>query len=456
LKVAFVGTTRIWPLNENLGLPIIPWLASQIPSHLAGYSGHERGIFIPIAAVACGARIVEKHITFDPLQNGPDHKASLTPQEFKDMVSNIRDLEKALNPRKIVNQSEKLAKEVFAKSAIAVRDLPAGTKLATTDFQLKSPGKGLFPHEIPSYIGGELKRFVPKDGCISKFDFEQELKIQDWKLPSFSRAWGVKCRLHDYDQYIQCKPKTIEFHMTNEDLLIDFKGLNKDTQLVVHAPEFSDKQLVDLCSPDPAVVAMSLDIFQRTIAFTLKLAKQFPLKKPKIVAHLGGMSLNLLENPFEEMMSRATDNFKKIKLNPSDVDFLPECLPSNPAYFGGYWHQYGFMRAEDMKQFCDYFNLKMCFDTSHAALYCHQYELPLEDYVRTIKPYVSHLHIADAEGLYGEGLQVGEGKIAFDPVFELLKDTSFTWVPEPWSGHLYNGQGFYVSLRRLGQWNEKL
>ena len=440
----------------DLGLPLIPWLANLHTARVTGYSGHEPGIFIPIAAVAYGARIVEKHITLDPLQQGPDHKASLTPKEFKEMVANIRDLQKAMAKEKTVSQSERLAKEVFAKSTIAVKDLAAGTKLSAHDFQFKSPGKGLFPHEVADYLGSELKRFVPKDGYISKFDFQEEMKIKDWTIPAFSRDWGVKCRFHDYDEYMQCRPKVIEFHTTQEDFAIDFKGASADTQLIIHAPEFSAKQLIDLCSSDPAVAALSVNVLQKTIDYTLDLAKRFPKKKPKIVAHLGGMSQSLLENPFAEMLSRAVDNFKKLRFNASDVDFLPECLPSNPAYFGGYWHQYGFMRAEDMTAFCQQFGLKMCFDTSHAAMYCNDYGKELTDYTRTIKPYISHLHISDAKGSHSEGLQIGEGAVAFADIFTLLKDITFTWVPEPWSGHLYKGQGFYTSLRKLGQWAEML
>jgi sialic acid synthase SpsE/endonuclease IV len=441
---------------EDLGLPVLSWLKGLAPSHVVGYSGHERGIFVPIAAVAYGARVIEKHITLDPSQKGPDHKASLTPGDFKTLVSNIRDIQKAIEPRKQVNQAEILAREVFAKSAIALKDLPAGTALQRSHFQFKSPGKGLFPHEVDTYIGRELKRPIATDMPISKFDFQDDLEIHEWKLPKFTREWGVKCRVHDYEQYVQCRPPLIEFHMTYDDLAKDIAKVNKDVRLVVHAPEFCNKQLLDICTDNASVVDMTLDVLQKTVDYTRRLAVRFPSKKPKIVAHLGGMSLNKLDNPFDVMLERAIRNFEKLKINPGEMDFLPECLPSNPAYFGGYWHQYGFMRAEDMKSFCDHFGLKMCFDTSHAAIYCHQYGIDLLDYARTIKPIVSHVHIADSKGLYGEGLQIGEGDVPFGKLFALLKDIDFTWVPEPWSGHLHKGQGFYTSLQKLGEWSGSL
>ena len=115
---------------------------------LVGYSGHERGTFIPVAAATLGARIVEKHITFDRTQTGPDHKASMEPNEFKEMVNHLRSLQLALGKDKVVNQAEKLAKETFAKSAYAKYDLEPGHILSEEDIYFTSPGKGLHLHEI--------------------------------------------------------------------------------------------------------------------------------------------------------------------------------------------------------------------------------------------------------------------------------------------------------------------
>ena len=129
-------------------------------SGVIGYSGHERGTFIPIAAVTMGCKIIEKHITFDKTQKGPDHKASMLPDEWKEMVSNIRMLEKALGNTKSVNQAEIQNKEAFAKSAVPIRDLPIGHVLIKSDVVFKSPGKGIFAHQIGEYFGKVLKNNV--------------------------------------------------------------------------------------------------------------------------------------------------------------------------------------------------------------------------------------------------------------------------------------------------------
>ena len=179
----------------------------------------------------------------------------------------------------------------------------------------------------------------------------------------------------------------------------------------------------------------------------LKISKNWPKAKPKLVVHLGGMSLNKIENNSnEKMIDRAIENFKKVKYSSDDIEIIPENLPSRPWYLGGEWFQYGFAPAEDMIKFCDYFNLKMTYDICHAALHCNESNKELLEYTKKIKNYISHLHISDAIGISAEGVQVGEGDIDFPPIFETLKDIDYTWVTEIWSGHLHEGCGTYKAM----------
>ena len=73
-----------------------------------------------------------------------------------------------------------------------------------------------------------------------------------------------------------------------------------------------------------------------------------------------------------------------------------------------------------MITFCDYFNLKMTYDICHAKLYCNDYGIDLIDYTKSIKNYISHLHISDARGVNAEGLQIGAGEIDFKSVFNII------------------------------------
>lgn len=113
-----------------------------------GYSGHERGYHVAIAAVARGARIIEKHITLDRDMEGSDHKVSLLPAEFRIMMQGIREVEASLGKGKerILTQGEMMNREILAKSLIAACEIPAGTVITETMINIKSPGKGLQPN----------------------------------------------------------------------------------------------------------------------------------------------------------------------------------------------------------------------------------------------------------------------------------------------------------------------
>ena len=416
-----------------------------------GYSGHERGTFIPIAAAAKGASIIEKHITFDRHARGPDHKASMYPNEFKEMVDNLRSLQLALGSNKEVNQAETLAKEMFAKSAVAIVDLEKGHNLSIEDVIFMSPGKGLFEHEIDDFLGRPLDREVKKGSYIAKEDFYETTVVKNWSVPKFNRNWGVKCRFHDFDEYRQLNSPVVEFHCSETDLGVDFTGGSTKSQLIVHAPEIVDRKLVDLCSEDKTTVDMSIEVLQKTIDKVLDMSSRFPKATPKIVMHLGGMSLDHVmgEAPNDLMMERAVDNFKRLSFNTSDVEILPENLPPRPWYLGGQWFQYGFMPASDMIKFCEHFGLGMTFDICHAGLYCNHSGVALSEYASKVSHLVSHMHISDAAGIDGEGVQIGGGNIQFQDVFSELKSVDFSWVTEIWSGHLHNGSGTYKSLHSL-------
>ena len=429
---------------------------------VVGYSGHERGIAIPIAAIGMGARIIEKHITFDKTQKGPDHKASLLPEEFTEMVKQIRTLEKALgNGNKKVNQAEKLNKEAFASCAVAKRDLEAGSLLSEGDYIFRSPGKGIFPHEIREFVGDVLRRDVKKGKPIAKSHFKEELKIKDWEKFSFNKSWGVKCRFHDFEEYKQVNSPVIEFHCSDSDLNIDFKGETKNSKLIVHAPEIVDRELVDLCSRDDRIVKQSLDVLEHSINKTLQIAPKFMGEKPKVVIHLGGMSLEPIDGKLldisSSMIDRAIKNFAPLwERYCEKVDLLPENLPPRPWYIGGEWFQYGFMSTFDMRRFCDVFNLGMTYDMCHAALYCNDVGISLLDYTRSVKNIVSHVHISDAVGINGEGHQIHEGCINFEDIFTELSDVDYTWVTEIWSGHLHSGLGVHRSLKELKKYKNLL
>lgn len=124
-----------------------------------GYSDHTRGIEIPLAAVALGACVIEKHFTLDKNLPGPDHKASLEPHELREMVRCIRNVEASLgNGKKIPTADELKTADAARRSLVAARRILAGTVITDEMIAILRPGTGLQPAMKPSVVGKRLLR----------------------------------------------------------------------------------------------------------------------------------------------------------------------------------------------------------------------------------------------------------------------------------------------------------
>ncbi len=132
-----------------------------------GYSDHTEGTFISIAAVALGARIIEKHLTLDRNMEGPDHMASIEPYQFKEMCSQIRKIEMALgNGIKKTTFSEKKNIISVRKSIVAASDIKKGDIFTDQNLTIKRPGNGIPPTRIDEFIGKKSNENYSKDDLI--------------------------------------------------------------------------------------------------------------------------------------------------------------------------------------------------------------------------------------------------------------------------------------------------
>lgn len=133
-----------------------------------GYSDHTLGIEVPIAAVALGAKVIEKHFTLDRNLPGPDHKASLEPGELKAMVSAIRNIEKAISGSGIKEESpsEKKNKPIARKSIVASRNIKKGEVFSEENLSIKRPGTGIDPMRWDEILGQEAMKDFQEDDLI--------------------------------------------------------------------------------------------------------------------------------------------------------------------------------------------------------------------------------------------------------------------------------------------------
>lgn len=135
---------------------------------LVGYSDHTEGIEVSLAAVAMGARVIEKHFTLDKSMEGPDHLASLEPNELTDMIKKIRNIETALgSSKKEITKSAKKYIAIIKKSIVAKVRIAKGSKITEDMLIIKRPGTGLEPKYIYKIVGKKAKKDIEKDELIS-------------------------------------------------------------------------------------------------------------------------------------------------------------------------------------------------------------------------------------------------------------------------------------------------
>jgi N,N'-diacetyllegionaminate synthase len=148
---------------RSLNLEVIGTLkrAFHLP---VGYSDHSEGVEAAIAAVALGATVLEKHFTLDKKLSGPDHRASLDPEEFRKLVESVRKTEAALGDgRKVVAEVEQEIRALTRKSIVASIRIERQSIITGDMIALKRPGLGISPKYLPDFIGAQAARAIPKD-----------------------------------------------------------------------------------------------------------------------------------------------------------------------------------------------------------------------------------------------------------------------------------------------------
>ncbi len=434
------------------------WIKSLKKIHpLVGYSGHERGTAVSLAALSFGACIIERHFTLDRNMEGPDHAASLEHDEFKTLIKGIREVEMAIGSgeKRKLSQGEMINRENLGKSLVSSKNLVSGTIIKPEHVKVLSPGQGISPLKYDQLIGKELKREMNFEDFFYESDIEDNLITS--KEYKFNRPWGIPVRFHDFQQYSDmAKPDFFEFHLSYSDMELNPKNYLDSTYecgFVVHAPElFKESHLMDLATPNSEYRKYSMEQTQRVIDITRNLKAYFPKeKKPMIVANIGGFSMDK-PIPKSETKEYYKQFFESLSnLDMEGVEIIPQTMAPFPWHFGGQRYQNIFVEIEEIEKYCKEFGIRMCFDISHSMLTCNHLKKDFYAFCEKIAPYTAYLHLGDASGVNGEGLQIGEGEINFEKFGKILnqKFKNIPFIPEIWQGHKNKGQGFWIALEKL-------
>ncbi len=430
---------------------------AELGDCLVGYSGHERDVNVAIAAVSLGAKVIEKHLTLDRDMEGNDHKVSLLPDEFAVMVNGIRQVEQALGGtgERRMTQGEMMNRENLAKSLVARVDIDVGTIITEEMIVVRSPGQGLQPYRKKELLGRVLHSTKKAGECF--FESDLGVGVVTARDYAFGRRWGVPVRYHDLDEMRrQSNMELVEIHLSYKDMELDFRQYVPqplDLELVVHSPElFAGDHTLDLCALDESYRRRSVEEMQRVIDLTRALSQYFDTGHDTlIVTNVGGFSQDRHLGPDErarlyEILERSLS-----ELDRDGVELIPQTMPPFPWHFGGQRFHNLFLDPDGIVEFCERNGMRVCLDTSHSKLACNHAGWSFAQFVASVGPHTAHMHLADAAGVDGEGLQIGEGEIDWRDFWATADRhaAGATFIPEIWQGHKNGGAGAWLGLERL-------
>ena len=150
----------------------IPYMRNLYKKEI-GFSGHGLGLSGSVGAIALGAMVIEKHVTLSRKLVGPDHKASLTIGEFKQMINLVRKVEKILGrSQKIISADEKSNLKAVRKSCVSALDIKKNEKIKKKHIRFKRPGTGINPFDYKKFLNKRSKKFIEKDRILRLKDFK--------------------------------------------------------------------------------------------------------------------------------------------------------------------------------------------------------------------------------------------------------------------------------------------
>jgi len=447
---------------KDVGLNFMSKLADYSSSGVYGYSGHERGWQVPIAAVALGASIIEKHFTIDRSMRGNDHKVSLLPEEFSAMVTAAKNVAESLgSPTRSLSQGEMINRENLAKSIVAARDIKNGEQLKIADFEFKSPGQGIQPDRVHELVGKTVIKPLKRGDVIfySHFESNDGPGFKSiFKGLEFSRPAGIPVRFHDVEEMIDdANLKFVEFHLTNKDLsfnLQSFKLPSSINRLAVHAPElFDGDSLLDLANRDLSIREKSSSDMNKVVDLATHLGTILGQTQVPIVVNVGGQTTGAFISP--ELRNELYDNVGNClnKISTPSVDLLIQTMPPFPWHFGGQSYHNLFVDPEETLTFCEKWEVGLCFDLSHSAMAASWMDRNVIEWIEMLGPWIRHIHLSDSAGTDGEGLQIGQGELDFKKISEALNihTPSISFIPEIWQGHVDGGSDSYEALVKLAE-----
>ncbi len=418
-----------------------------------GYSSHDQDWEVCLLAVANGAEYIERHLTLDKHGSGLDDSSSSDPDEFRKLCKFMNAYAgiQGKGDRQ-VNQGELINMQNLGTSLYAQRDIQAGGTVDLSNCAVRSPRKGLTLSELESRPSRILERPLLKGQALTELHFAPPKPNLAAPLASYcnDKDISLPIRLHDAEVLQERFPiRNFELHLSYSEVEI-FKTdpeaflsrILKDKVYSIHLPDYiHGNRLVDPLSADTAIRSDSLEMIDACVALAARLSKITSAPVPIV-----GSFSRLVAGGKRETYQQLKDFILGVRAR-QGVDVYPQWLPRIAWYFGGAEVLDMFCGSDDIQILRD-LELEICLDISHLILSANYEQANWRDWYSELLPLTRHVHIADAEGIDGEGIEFGKGDLG--DAGEFL-EVPYRKVLEVWQGHLSEGDGFERAIQQLGQ-----
>jgi len=410
-----------------------------------GYSSHDEDIEVCLMAMAIGAKWIERHLTNNSKGKGLDDSSSSELSDFKLLDRYARNMNDIMGDKnRLPNQGEILNMQNLGTGMYAKKHCIDSISHSLSDFEIKAPRVGMSVGEyLEDFSNKPLFINLNKGEALSNRHFTKITSYNKDKLSSFARdnLVGIPVRIHDIDKYRQLiNTGVYEFHLSYtevfSDKLIDSSSkVDKDDYISIHLPDYLEgNRIVDPISTNKDTRNDSRELIKRTEEFAKKISDKIGKNVPII-------------GSFSQKCGRKREDILEELFNYLPKSIYPQWLPVYAWYFGGSVKLDLFNSQSDI----DYINkhdIDITLDLCHLSLSAEYSKESWLDWYNQLKSRIGHFHLADAEGVDGEGLDIGSGNIGD---FSMFLDSNKLKVIEVWQGHFHDGAGFLKALDALSK-----
>jgi sialic acid synthase SpsE len=412
-----------------------------------GYSSHESDWRACIAALALGARWIERHITLDKAMNGLDHSTSSTLDEFTELVIYAKYADAMLdgNGPRVANQGERINLQNLGRSYHIIKPIKAGSVLLDDAISYRSPATGIGMNQIKHFFGKKLVRegFIGQPLSESLFAITPELTTDQIEFLNEKKV-SLPARFHDLLKIRKSFPiQNFEMHLSYTELSsqIDESLFRASERYSIHLPDYiSSTELINPFSKNESIRERSIKIFESTFALATHLFELTGVRVPLV------SSLSVVDDGIENFYK----NCKALtgKYSNAGIELTYQTLPPFAWYFGGSVPLNAYCSPVDWAYIAE-MEIPITLDLSHLIMGCNYYYADLKSAIDQLLPTTKHIHLSLAEGVDGEGVGFSELSTQNKELILQILSIPQVKVIEVWQGHLNEFMGFRDSISQL-------